>query len=58
LKHQEPFEIVSNGVFLRHADTAMELDGLRADEEGALADGRLGGMDQRAARGWVGVSER
>ena len=53
--HGQAFEVVAALVFHGHADAAMQLDGLLADEAGAAADLDLGGGDGGVAGGGVGL---
>ncbi len=49
LDHGQPLEVVADLGFLGHADAAVELDRLLADELAGLADLHLGGGDRRGA---------
>src|SRR6185437_9313259 len=49
LDHREPLEVVADLRLLRHADAAVELDRLLADELSGLADLHLGGGDRGGA---------
>src|SRR5579883_2813858 len=59
--HGQPLEVMPGDVLIRHADAAMELDRLLADEAAGFADLDLGGGDgavgrERGEGGWPSTS--